>query len=146
MKANKIHSGHFLFLFLDTIRGNALCTECGTRKGRSVPTNPPSSQATRSHPGKASSWMKKFCLWGEKKVSLFHTPSTGHHQFLPQFQVIKVSFAICGSLQWNEWSKLYKILYNMDRQARFLRFSWFIKLSWTENWILLSAWSNRSCK
>ena len=23
---------------------------------------------------------------GERKVSLFHTPNTGHHQFPPQFQ------------------------------------------------------------
>ena len=31
-------------------------------------------------------WMKQWCLWGEWKVSLFHTPSTGLHQFLPLFQ------------------------------------------------------------
>ena len=30
-------------------------------------------------------WMKQ-CLWREKKVSLFHTPSTGLHQFPPPFQ------------------------------------------------------------
>ena len=34
-------------------------------------------------------WMKKCCLWGERKVSLFHTPTRGPHQFPPQFQPIK---------------------------------------------------------
>ena len=31
-------------------------------------------------------WMKQCWLWGEKKVSLFHTPSPGHDQFPPPFQ------------------------------------------------------------
>ena len=31
-------------------------------------------------------WMKQCCLWGERKLSLFHTPSTGLHQFPPPFQ------------------------------------------------------------
>ena len=26
-------------------------------------------------------WMKHCCLWGERKVSLFHTPNRGPHQF-----------------------------------------------------------------
>ena len=30
-------------------------------------------------------WMKQCCVWGERKVSLFHT-HTGHHQFPPLFQ------------------------------------------------------------
>ena len=51
------------------------------------PLKPPSSQATRSHPGKARSYepkaLNKTMLREERKVSLFHTPSTGHHQFTP---------------------------------------------------------------
>ena len=31
-------------------------------------------------------WMKQYCLWGERKESLFHTPSRGPHQFPPPFQ------------------------------------------------------------
>ena len=30
-------------------------------------------------------WMRQCCLWGERKVSLFHTPSRGPHQFPPHF-------------------------------------------------------------
>ena len=30
-------------------------------------------------------WMKQWCLWGERKISLFHTPR-GPHQFLPPVQ------------------------------------------------------------
>ena len=30
--------------------------------------------------------MKQCCLWEERKVSLFHKPSTGLHQFPPPFQ------------------------------------------------------------
>ena len=30
--------------------------------------------------------MKQCCPWRERKVSLFHTPSTGPHQFPPPFQ------------------------------------------------------------
>ena len=30
--------------------------------------------------------MKQCCLWGERKVSLFQTPSKGPHQFQPPFQ------------------------------------------------------------
>ena len=31
-------------------------------------------------------WMKQCCLWGERKVSLFYTLSTGPHQFPSPFQ------------------------------------------------------------
>ena len=31
--------------------------------------------------------MKQFCLWGERKVSLFHTPSTGLQEFPTPFQL-----------------------------------------------------------
>ena len=30
--------------------------------------------------------MKQCCLWEERKILLFHTPSTGLHQFPPPFQ------------------------------------------------------------
>ena len=98
MKANKIHSGHFLFLFLDTIRGNALCTECGTRKGRSVPTNPPSSQATRSHPGKAKSYEPKALnetmlpMRRKKSLTISHT----QHRAPPIPTTISTKKKECG--------------------------------------------------
>ena len=31
-------------------------------------------------------WMKQCCLWGERKISLFHTFIRGPHQFPPPFQ------------------------------------------------------------
>ena len=30
--------------------------------------------------------MKECCLWEERKVSIFHTPSRGSHQIPPPFQ------------------------------------------------------------
>ena len=51
----------------------------------------PSSQATRSHPGNAKSYELKalnetMLPMKRKKVSPFHTPSTGLHQFPSPFQ------------------------------------------------------------
>ena len=39
-----------------TMRGNSLCTDCGTCKRTVLPTKSPSSQATKSHAGKARSY------------------------------------------------------------------------------------------
>ena len=63
----------------------------GLAEDVAYPLNPSSSQATRSYPGKAKAmnprpWMKQCCLWRERKLSPFHTPSTGLHQFPLPFQ------------------------------------------------------------
>ena len=61
----------------------------GLAKNAVYPQTPLSSQATRSHPGKAKSYELKALnetMWGERNVSLFHTLNTGLHQFLPSFQ------------------------------------------------------------
>ena len=51
-----------------------------------------SSQATKSHPGKARSYEPKalneaMLPMRKKKISPFHTPSTGHHQFPSPLQL-----------------------------------------------------------
>ena len=42
-------------------------------------------------------WVKHYCLLRERKLSLFHTPSTGVHQFpppFPKFEIIKLVYII----------------------------------------------------
>ena len=60
----------------------------GTPTGRSVPAKTTTLLKQQGHIQKKQramnhSWMKQCCLWGVRKV--FHTPSTGQHQFPPNF-------------------------------------------------------------
>ena len=59
---------------------------------RSVPTKIPPFLKQQDHIQEEQEamnqrpWMRPYWLWGERKVSLFKTPSTEHHQFSTPFQ------------------------------------------------------------
>ena len=66
--------------FFKPRRGNALRTMCGTcSEDVAYPLNPPSSQATRSHPGKAKSYEptalneKMLPMKRKKSITISHT-------------------------------------------------------------------------
>ena len=71
--------------------GEMLYAQCvGFAKDVAYPLNPPllKKQSHIQEKQRAMNqrpWMKQ-CLWVERKVSLFHTLSTGLHQFPPPFQ------------------------------------------------------------
>ena len=64
----------------------------GLAKDVAYPLNPPPLLKQQGHiqeKQKAMNqrpWMKQCCPWRERRVSPFHTPSTGLHQFPPPFQ------------------------------------------------------------
>ena len=63
----------------------------GLAKDVECPLKPLSSQAARLHPGKVRTYEPKalnetMLPMRIKKISLFHTPSTGHYQFSAPFQ------------------------------------------------------------
>ena len=72
----------FKYFFRKPMRKNDLCKERGTRKKTLLYTlKPSSSQATKSHTGKAKTvnqrpWIKQYCLWNKREKSYYFTHPT----------------------------------------------------------------------